>query len=889
MEQQKTLAVIDGNSLMHRAFHAIRQPMSAPDGRSTNALFGFFNMFVKFIETFTPDGILCAFDKGKPRIRMELLPQYKAQRPPMDPSLAEQFPMVKELLHVLNIPVVELEGWEGDDILGTLARRGEQVGYNMLLVTGDRDMYQLSTDKVQIVSTKKGVSDVVVMTPESVVDLYGGITPQLVPDFYGLKGDTSDNIPGVPGIGPKKAAALITQYGNLDEVLAHADEVKGKMGQNLREHAEDALLSRKIATIRTDAPLEIDLTKVHFPDFDPTAVVEAFSALGFTGMTQRLVRLSDEPVVQASKTPTLPSSELKLYEGDADEFVSEAIKAGEWIGVAASQADSSGQLTFALDDMPRISVWLSSSAGLVCFDNEKAYASLARLFREGLVCAGDVKGLVHLLCPMDSSRPAELAASEIAPERIFDAGIAAYLLESDRTSYELPGLVETYLSITLPDPSDDIPQEALDAISARHLHPVLEKRLEEDGSSDVMHKIEMPLLPVLVAMERRGLSVDTHVLAQQSSELGAEIDEMAHAIHEAAGEEFNIDSPMQLSHVLFDVLGLPTRGLKRTRRGYYSTNAKVLADLASQSKIVSEVLEYRERAKIKSTYLDALPALVLGDGRIHTTFNQTVAATGRLSSSDPNLQNIPTRSELGHRVRKAFNVAEGSVFLACDYSQIELRLLAHLSGDEHLIAAFCEGADFHASTAARVFNVPVEEVTPLLRSRAKAVNFGIVYGQQAFGLASSLKIPRAEAQEMIDRYFEAYPGVDAYLKEQVAFAHAHGYVTTMYGRRRHTKDINSRNFQARSFAERTAMNHPMQGTAADIIKIAMARVEKRIAEEGFKSRLILQIHDELDLEVPENEIEAISELVQTTMQGVVELKVPLLAEVSWGQTWAEAK
>lgn len=889
MEQQKTLAVIDGNSLMHRAFHAIRQPMSAPDGRSTNALFGFFNMFVKFIETFTPDGILCAFDKGKPRIRMELLPQYKAQRPPMDPSLAEQFPMVKELLHVLNIPVVELEGWEGDDILGTLARRGEQVGYNMLLVTGDRDMYQLSTDKVQIVSTKKGVSDVVVMTPESVVDLYGGITPQLVPDFYGLKGDTSDNIPGVPGIGPKKAAALITQYGNLDEVLAHADEVKGKMGQNLREHAEDALLSRKIATIRTDAPLEIDLTKVHFPDFDPTAVVEAFSALGFTGMTQRLVRLSDEPVVQASKTPTLPSSELKLYEGDADEFVSEAIKAGEWIGVAASQADSSGQLTFALDDMPRLSVWLSSSAGLVCFDNEKAYASLARLFREGLVCAGDVKGLVHLLCPMDSSRPAELAASEIAPERIFDAGIAAYLLESDRTSYELPGLVETYLSITLPDPSDDIPQEALDAISARHLHPVLEKRLEEDGSSDVMHKIEMPLLPVLVAMERRGLSVDTHVLAQQSSELGAEIDEMAHAIHEAAGEEFNIDSPMQLSHILFDVLGLPTRGLKRTRRGYYSTNAKVLADLASQSKIVSEVLEYRERAKIKSTYLDALPALVLGDGRIHTTFNQTVAATGRLSSSDPNLQNIPTRSELGHRVRKAFNVAEGSVFLACDYSQIELRLLAHLSGDEHLIAAFCEGADFHASTAARVFNVPVEEVTPLLRSRAKAVNFGIVYGQQAFGLASSLKIPRAEAQEMIDRYFEAYPGVDAYLKEQVAFAHAHGYVTTMYGRRRHTKDINSRNFQARSFAERTAMNHPMQGTAADIIKIAMARVEKRIAEEGFKSRLILQIHDELDLEVPENEIEAISELVQTTMQSVVELKVPLLAEVSWGQTWAEAK
>ena len=891
MEQQKTLAVIDGNSLMHRAFHAIRQPMSAPDGRSTNALFGFFNMFVKFIETFTPDGILCAFDKGKPRIRMEMLPQYKAQRPPMDPSLAEQFPMVKELLGVLNIPVVELEGWEGDDILGTLACRGEQAGYDMLLVTGDRDMYQLSTDHVRIVSTKKGVSDVSVMTPESVVDLYGGITPELIPDFYGLKGDSSDNIPGVPGIGPKKAAALITQYGNLDEVLAHADEVKGKMGQNLREHTEDALLSRRVATIRTDAPLEIDFDSVHFPDFDPTAVVQAFSALGFTGMTQRLVRLSDKPVEYASEEPSLPSAALEICEDvdSADKFVADALEAGEWIGVAVAEADSQGQLSLVLDDTPQVSVWLSSDAGLARFDGEKAHEVLVKLFKEGKICAGDVKALAHLVCPLDSSCTAELEASEIVPERIFDVGTAAYLLESDRTSYGLGELTETYLTLTLPEPSDDIPQEALDAIRARYLQPVLEKRLEEDGSSDVMYAIEMPLLPVLVAMERRGLSVDTQVLAQQSAELGAEIDEMVHTIHEAAGEEFNVDSPMQLSHVLFDVLGLPTRGLKRTRRGYYSTNAKVLADLASQSEIVSEVLEYRERAKIKSTYLDALPGLVLHDGRVHTTFNQTVAATGRLSSSDPNLQNIPTRSELGHRVRRAFNVAEGSVFLACDYSQIELRLLAHLSGDEHLIAAFCEGADFHASTAARVFGVPVEQVTPQLRSRAKAVNFGIVYGQQAFGLASSLKIPRAEAQEMIDRYFEAYPGVDAYLKEQVAFAHAHGYVSTMYGRRRHTKDINSRNFQARSFAERTAMNHPMQGTAADIIKIAMARVEKRIAEEGLKSRLILQIHDELDLEVPEGEIEAVSELVRTTMEGVAQLKVPLLAEVSWGQTWAEAK
>ena len=399
----------------------------------------------------------------------------------------------------------------------------------------------------------------------------------------------------------------------------------------------------------------------------------------------------------------------------------------------------------------------------------------------------------------------------------------------------------------------------------------------------------MPLLPVLAQMEREGLGVDTQVLAAQSAELGAEISGMVSRIHEAAGEEFNLDSPMQLSHVLFDVLCLPTKGLKKTSRGFYSTNAKVLADLARDHEIVQEVLEYRERAKIRSTYLDALPALVRGDGRIHTTLNQTVAATGRLSSSEPNLQNIPTRSELGHRVRQAFTVPEDCVFLACDYSQIELRLLAHLSGDEHLVAAFNSGADFHAATAARVFGVPVNEVTPQLRSRAKAVNFGIVYGQQAFGLASSLKIPRSEAQEMIDRYFEAYPGVRAYLDESVAKAHELGYATTMYGRKRHIKEFKQRNRQLIAFGERTAMNHPMQGTAADIIKIAMVRVEQRLREEGLSAKLVLQIHDELDLEVPVSEIEAVSNLVRETMEDVAELKVPLIAEVSYGKNWAEAK
>lgn len=892
---RRTIAVIDGNSLMHRAYHAIMQPMTAPDGRSTNALFGFFNMFIKMVETFHPNGIICAFDKGKPKVRMEKLPQYKAQRPPMDDALHEQFPMVKDLLRVLDVPVCELEGWEGDDILGTLARCGEAAGYEMLLFTGDRDMYQLATEHVKIVSTKKGVSEVQIMTPESVDDLYHGITPELVPDFYGLKGDTSDNIPGVPGIGPKKAASLIVKYGNLDEVIAHADEVKGKMGENLRAHVDDALLSREIATIRTDAPLDIELSDAKFPTFDPAEVTKAFSALGFTGLTGRLVRLGGgsgrvvaaKPVDATEASASAPATVAvpEPLEGDAAATaLNDAVKAGGWLGCAVEEDPSAGTLF-----SQGYTLWVSVADDvLLRFTGEAADAALKLAFAEGHVAAGDVKALFHRLSPVDSSLPETMAAGSVAADRIFDVGVAAYLLESDRSSFEVRGLAEQFLSSALPE-EDAAPTAAVEAVASRLLVPVLVRRLVDDGSADVMNKIEMPLLPVLAQMERVGLSVDPEILARQSAELGGEIDQMVSDIHAMAGEDFNIDSPQQLSHILFDVRKLPTFGMKRTKRGFYSTNAKVLADLAQTDELVAKVLEYRERAKIKSTYLDALPALIKGDHRIHTTFNQTVAATGRLSSSDPNLQNIPTRSELGHRVRTAFTVPEGSVFLACDYSQIELRLLAHLSGDEHLIAAFNEGADFHAATAARVFGVPVEEVTPQLRSRAKAVNFGIVYGQQAYGLATSLKIPRAEAQQMIDRYFEAYPGVRAYLDQSVAFAHEHGYAITMYGRKRHIREFQQRNKQLVAFGERTAMNHPMQGTAADIIKIAMVRVEKRLAEEGLKSKLVLQIHDELDLEVPVDEIDAASALVKETMEGVAQLKVPLIAEVSSGATWADAK
>ena len=885
----RTIAVIDGNSLMHRAFHAIMQPMSAPDGRATNALFGFFNMFIKLVESFEPDGIICAFDKGKPAARMEMLPQYKAQRPPMDPHLREQFPMVKELLTALDVPVVELEGWEGDDILGTVATMGAAQGYEMLLFTGDRDMYQLVSNNIKVVSTKKGLSEVSIMTPESVDDLYHGVRPEQVPDFYGLKGDTSDNIPGVPGIGPKRAADLINQYGSLDEVLAHANEIKGKMGENLRTHADDALVSREVARIRCDAPIDLNLDDARFPTFDPNKVVEAFSALGFTGMTRRLARLGGEDVSIAAAGEAL---EVKLLDDAAAESaLAAALDAGAWVGVSVEEAsEKKGQLSLEALMAPERAIWVALSEGVARFANEAMESALASLFTRGHVVAADVKALLHEVCPSDSGMPSAVCAADVDPARIFDTGVAAYLLDSDRNSYDVEGLVQRYFQQNLPEPSETLPLAAIHAAALVPLKDALEQKLKEDGSLDLFTQIEMPLLPVLAAMERTGLALDTRILAAQSAELGEEIKAKVASIHEAAGETFNVDSPMQLSHVLFDVLGLPTYGLKKTQRGYYSTNAKVLEDLAAKHAIVADVLDYRERAKIRNTYLEALPALVATDGRIHTTFNQTVAATGRLSSSDPNLQNIPTRSELGHRVRQAFAVAPGNVFLAVDYSQIELRLLAHLSGDEHLIAAFNEGADFHAATAARTFGVPVEEVTPELRSRAKAVNFGIVYGQQAFGLAQSLKISRVEAQAMIDRYYDAYPGVGEYLDECVRLAHERGWAVTMYGRKRHIKEFApgaNRNLIA--YGERTAMNHPMQGTAADIIKIAMVRVAERMRDEGFSARMVLQIHDELDFEVAEAEREALTQLVVETMEGVADLAVPLIADASYGTTWAEAK
>lgn len=914
-DKRRTFAVIDGNSLMHRAFHAVPPTMNAPDGRPTNAIFGFLNMFLKMIDAFNPDGVVVAFDKGKPRVRMEMLPQYKAQRPPMDPDLHAQFPMIKELLAALNVPILQSEGWEGDDILGTMARLGEQAGCDMLLVTGDRDMYQLVTEHVNVVSTRKGLSDVAIMTPESVDDLYHGITPALVPDFYGLKGDTSDNIPGVPGIGPKKASALIAQYGSLDEVIAHADEVKGKMGENLRAHIDDALLSRKVATIRTDAPVELDFEATSFPAFSADEVSAALGTLGITAMQNRFLALIEGGggVAAVSSVFEIPAM-ARAAAGDADALgavaaeVSRAIDAGEWVAAVVDDDKEEG----ALFGLTR-TLWLATSKGLFALEEGDSCAVaevegfnfvhgviagvLARLFMEGRVASPDTKALLHELSPIDSSEPELMDPLAADSTRIFDTVVAAYLLDSDRSEFDEAYLADTYLQMALPaargagGAGEDAPAPAArTAALTLALVAPLRDRMARENAANVFDGIEMPLVPVLAKMERAGMLVDPDRLRSLSEGLATQITEVERSIRDLAGDEtFNIGSPMQLSHVLFDVMGLPTKGLKKTKRGYYSTNAKVLSDLARDHEIVRLILDWREKSKIKSTYLDTLGPLRRGDGRVHTTYNQTITATGRLSSSDPNLQNIPTRSELGRTVKTAFSAGEGSVFLAVDYSQIELRLLAHLSGDEHLVRAFNEGEDFHAETAARVFGVPVSEVTPDLRSRAKAVNFGIVYGQQAYGLSQSLHISMAEARDMIDRYYEAYPGVRTFLDNVVARAKQTGYAETMYGRRRHIPELKAKNPQLRGFGERTAMNHPMQGTAADIIKIAMARVSRRLEEEGFAAHMILQVHDELDFECPVDEVERLTAMVRDVMEHVVDLRVPLIAEASTGITWADAK
>lgn len=876
----KTIAVIDGNSLMHRAYHAVPPTMTAPDGTPTNAAFGFLSMVMKFVEDAHPDALICAFDKGRPAFRMEALEQYKAQRPPMDDDLRVQFPVIEKLLESMNVPVVSLKGWEGDDILGTIAARDEELGYKTLLVTGDKDAYQLASELTSIVTTKRGITDVVVYGPEEVEERYG-VRPAQFTDFLGLKGDKADNIPGVPGIGDKKAAAMLQAYGDLEGIYDNLDKFKGKQLENLVTHKDDAFLSRQVATIVRDADIDIDLERVSFPDFDPQMVSEAFTEVRFMAHLNKVLAFAGSDAVKSASNEAIEGWD-EIVEGDeALALVGAALDKGEELFLAWDEEEQAS----LFDEGIRVA--LRAQGPTAYLDGDAALEVIAAVVkRASRFIVADAKGLMSCAFPPDSGKEARITAREVLDARFFDVTLAAYVVDSNNGAADLATLAERYAGILLPEADSPSARLALEASALRALIDPLSAALDDHEVRSVYEKIDAPLVGVLNCIERTGAAVDVDRLAALSRTTGDEIDRLRAEIYRSAGEEFNVDSPKQLSHILFDVIGLTP--LKKTQRGF-STDARVLKELSSEHELPSLVLEYREFAKIKSTYIDALPRMIASDGFIHTSFNEMVTTTGRLSSSEPNLQNIPVRTDFGRSIRTCFTALEpGELFVSADYSQIELRLLAHLSGDVHLIEAFRSGADFHASTASRVFGIPVDEVTPALRSRAKAVNFGIVYGQQAYGLAQSLDIPFYEAKEMIDRYFEVHPGVRSYLDEVVAKAHADGFAETLFGRRRYIPELKSRNAAQRSFGERTAMNHPMQGTAADIIKLAMRQVVDEIERRGLSSRVMLQVHDELDLSVPASELEEVSFLLSETMQSVVDLSVPLLVDVSSGANWAEA-
>lgn len=877
----RKIAIIDGNSLMHRAYHAVPDTMNTADGTPTNAVFGFMSMLFKFIELANPDAIICAFDSGRPEHRIEELEQYKAQRPPMDEELRVQFPLVEKLLNSIAIPVVKVPGWEGDDILGTLSAEGDKRGWDSLLVTSDKDAYQLVSDHTSVVTTRRGITDVAIYGPEEVFNRYG-VTPAQFPDYLGLKGDSSDNIPGVRGIGDKTAAKLLVAYDSLEGIYANLNKIKGKLHDNLIENENIAFLSRKIATIVRDLDLPLDLDTVAFPDFDFDEATAAFESLGFKSHLAKLKIITNG---RANDKALSIVGEAIVEGPHALELLNEDCEAHVPLGLGWLAPEDEDTL-FG----PKLAVALDSAEHCLFFEGDEAERALAQVVTQGNFISDDVKAALHLAYPADTALIPLVSDGAIADARFFDVGVAAYDLDSSYSRYDTANLTSRYLGTQLPAVVEtESKRKILVASYARAnrlLADELQVHLSRDETLRIYDDFDAPLLPVLTAMERTGAAIDSEQLSAMGAVTGSEIEALRQKIYKAAGEEFNLDSPRQIAHILFEVLGLPAT--KRNARGY-STDASVLQDLAALNEVPDLILQYRELAKMNSTYIEALPKMRGEDGRLHTSYNATVTTTGRLSSSDPNLQNIPVRGDFGRRIRSCFvPLCPDERFLSADYSQIELRILAHLSGDEHLIAAFSHGADFHSATAARVFSVPVDEVTPEMRRRAKAVNFGIVYGQQAYGLSQSLKIPYEDAREMIDRYFEVYPGVRNYLDMTVEQARTRGYAETMFGRKRHIPELMARNMHTRSFGERTAMNHPMQGSAADIIKRAMIQVQKRLSMEKLRTKMILQVHDELDFSVPESELVEVKSLVKDIMTTVVSLKVPLVVDVSDGANWSEA-
>lgn len=877
------LMVLDGNSILNRAYYGIR-PLSTREGLYTHAVYGFITTLQRLLDEENPEALCVTFDRREPTFRHRADADYKAQRKPMPPELAMQLPVMKQVLSAMSVPCYELAGYEADDLIGTISRKCQAAGWDCVIVTGDKDSLQLITDrtKVKLVSTRMGQTTTKDMTPETFREQYG-FDPIHMIDLKALMGDTSDNIPGVPGVGEKTAMALVQQYGDIDALYRRLPDIDAKPNviRKLTEGEDSARHSYWLATIVTDAPLAFDPAENLRRPFRPE-LYDLFLRLEF----QKLIdRYHLRPHQETAEKPEYTTTVVPVETEEQARTLLEEWRRADHVAL------------YAAADLTAISVH---------WDTGESTAQTAELWSGGYqgnwnallgaLLSGDIRKISHnvkdlMRTLLDGGLPAE--------GFVFDTALAAYLLDATAGKYDLPRLFVSYFNQELEKPVHLEP-ETFSLLGDRSaawaslrsygaaieaLYGVLLPRLREQGMEKLYFDVELPLCRVLADMERSGFLVDGGALARFGADLSDTIHRLEQRIYAAAGQQFNINSPKQLGKVLFEDLGLPHG--KKTKTGW-STNADVLEKLKDHP-LVADVLTYRQYAKLKSTYADGLLKVIDPDGRIRTSFQMTVTATGRLSSTEPNLQNIPTRTELGSKMREMFVAAPGHVLVDADYSQIELRLLAHISGDTAMQQAFLSGADFHTVTAARVFHVPQDQVTHQMRSRAKAVNFGIVYGISAFSLSQDIGVTVQEAKEYMDRYFATYTGVKQYMTDVVDKAREQGYVETLWHRRRALPELKSSNFNMRSFGERVALNMPIQGTAADIIKLAMVRVHSRLAAEGLAARLIMQVHDELIVECPEEEAPRVEALLQQEMQGVAELSVPLLAEAHTGRNWLAAK
>lgn len=855
----KKLIAIDGNSLMYRAFYAIKE-MSTRDGKATNALHGFLGMLLKLAAE-SPDYMAVAFDVRGKTFRHDSFSEYKATRKPMPDELAEQMQAIKPILRAMNICICECPGFEGDDVLGTLSRIAEKNGTATLIVTGDRDALQLINEHTHVLMTRKGITDTTEFDEAALLEQYG-VTPSGIIDLKGLMGDSSDNIPGIPGVGEKTALKLINKYGSLESVLEHCDDEKGALRQKLNDNAELARISYRLATIDTNAPITVTLDDCAFDTAKMRGAIPLLSKYELKSIISRLPS-GDSPDGSAAECE--PAAE-RIVIRSSDELSAFAVMLSKSEAFAVHISE---ELTIACDDSHVYAVSFAATLLEQELNEDEVFAALKPALESAAIkkLTFDAKRLMHVL----SRYGIELGGVA------FDAMIADYLLHATRPSATLKALCAD----TWGEGSQ------YDAHSIFVLYPLMMKQLEEKALMNLYTDIELPLIDVLCDMERTGFKVDTDMLSSLGGDMSARIGELEAQIYDLAGGKFSILSTKQLGDVLFVKLGLPP--VRKTKTGF-STDSDTLEALADKHPIVPLIMEYRFLTKLKSTFIDGLIALVKRDThRVHTSFNQNVTATGRISSTEPNLQNIPVRTSMGREIRKAFIASDGCVLVGADYSQIELRLLAHIADDDIMIRAFCNNEDIHRRTAAEVFSVPPEEVTGEQRSAAKAVNFGIVYGISDFGLARNLGISRYRANEYINMYKERYKGVSTYMKQSVETARKNGYAVTLFGRRRDLPELKSSNFNTRSFGERVAMNMPIQGSAADIIKLAMVRVAKALRDEGLHARLVLQIHDELIIDCPVDEAERVVCILRDCMQHAATLKVPLIADVAKGRSWYDTK